>query len=201
MANAGSDQQGRRPGVVEWLTTLKINNLIPQTYCRLAIAGVNYGDKDFFVDDMFSDEMSINSGLFTELGKAWIMRITTEINDTDDLVTQLGFLAQNIAKAEASTDGNAQRDNAKEQAYFSLDLPFRRWLRSIDPKTDVLSVKCDEWFEEAKTIVRKLGKEIADNASPQAFIGRKGNSAPQAYNIFLYKTKDRENLKNKREGK
>ncbi len=116
----------------------------------------------------------------------------------------MGFLAQNLAKAAAETDGINQKNMAKEQAYFRLDMPFRRWLQNIEPEQDNMDEICTMWWEEEKTIIRKLGEELVNQSGPQAFVGRvkadgRTNNiyrycAAEAYNQFLYKTSSREIL-------
>ena len=198
-----------RPGIVSWLKKLKRECKLENPIFRFQISGVKYGDKDFFVEDIFSDTLSFNAGLLSALHEDWIPRIIDELAVTDSLVREVGTLAQNHAKAAGVKDGkNVVRDDgvkahdeAKEQAFYRLDGAFRRWLESIDPEIDdtgeEMERKCREWWELSKTIVRALGREIVEDCSPQALIGRNEWSTPRAYNLFLYKTKNRETLKNK----
>ena len=141
-----------------------------------------------------------------KLGEAWIGRILDEIETTDLLVRQVGLLAQHIARAEGESDGARLRDIAgevREQAYFRLDRPFRRWLEAIEPARDKPEEVSARWWEQAQRIVREVGRELVENCGPQAYIERvvidnkqeHRYSVPQAYNQFLYKTKTISNLK------
>jgi len=142
--------------------------------------------------------------LLTDLGEDWTMRIVDEISTADRLVFQVGLLAQNLARASGDSDGNAQKNMAMEQGYFRLDMPFRRWLEGIDPKRDSINESCARWWEQEKQVIRSLGRELINQASPQAFVGRikvdeRNNreyryNAPEAYNRFLYRTSSREAL-------
>lgn len=196
----------RRPGVVSWLARLITEDLISRSHYRFQTAGVKYGDKDFFVDDVFSDSLSFSAGLLIDLGADWVSRIIDEIEITERLVGQAGYLAQRIARAAGDDDGGNQKNAAREQAYFRLDEPFRRWLESIDPEGDrEMREICEEWWDQAKRIVRDLGRELVEQSGPQAFVGRnvkeKGKedahryTAPEAYNRFLYFTSSREAMK------
>ena len=55
--------------------------------------------------------------------------------------------------------------------------------------------------------MRRLGAELIAQAGPQALVGRevdqKNIAAPDAYNYFLYRTKNKQTLKNggKKSGK
>ncbi len=82
-------------------------------------------------------------------------------------------------------------------------MPFRKWLEEIDPVRDEMVTVCDQWWEQAKSIVRGLGKEIVEQAGPQAFVGRtirenkkeQRYTTPEAFNQFLYYTSTRDALK------
>lgn len=193
----------RRPGVVNWLARLTYEGLLPQRHFRFQTAAVSYGDKDFFVDDVFSDSLSLNTKLLTDLSQNWVERICDELEVTETLVYRVGELAQRIAKASGDADGEAQRNAAKRQAYFRLDRPFRAWLEGIDPDRNDIAATCDVWWHQARHIVRTLGRELVEQSGPQAFIGRgdKGGtagqhySAPLVYNRFLSYTATRDSLK------
>lgn len=192
-----------RPGVISWLARLKADSLIPSSHFRFLTAAVKYGDKDFFVDDVFSDSISFSAGLLAAFGTDWIVRIIDEIETTEKLVQQVGWLAQSLAKANGNTDGASQKEAAKEQAYFLLSLPFNKWLSNIDPEQDVMVTVCDQWWGQARRIVLKLGKELVEQAGPRSFAGRvlienkkeRRYTAPEAFNRFLYNTSTRDILK------
>lgn len=189
----------RRPGIVNWLATLKIKSLIPYSHFYFQICGIKYGDKDFFVDDVFADEISFNANLLTVLGEEWTARIIGEIEYTEQLVQKLGWLAKDLAKASGDDSGKYKDYSAREQAYFRLDTPFRRWLEQIDPVKDseMRDEICSKWREEAKRVILGYGRELVEQSGMKAFVGRKIKekikgkevetlyAAPMAYNRFL----------------
>lgn len=197
---------GHRPGIVDWIARLKIEGLVGRTHFRFQTAAVKYGDKDFFIDDVYADSLSVHADLLTELGEDWVNRITNEVAVAEKLVDQVGYLAQSIAKATGDSDGVEQRGAAKEQAYFGLDIPFRNWLREIDPQRDEIEKACALWWEQEQRIIRRLGAKIVREAGVQALVGRtvkekvKGKvverryAAPDAYNYFLYRTSSKQAL-------
>ena len=201
----GQGENKHRPGVISWVARLKTDHLVTYPYICFQIAAVKYGDKDFFVDDIFSDSLTFNSDLLTKLGEYWTSRIIDEVQTTDKLVDQVGWLAQNLARATGNTDGYNQRNIAKEQTYFRLDMPFRHWLEGIDPNRDSMDKACNRWWEEEKRIVRSIGRELVNQCGPQAFVGRSVKderknqeylyTAPEVYNRFLYRTSSREALR------
>jgi CRISPR system Cascade subunit CasA len=197
-------RQGKqRPGVVSWIARLKAENIIPLSLFRFQTVSLKYADKDFFVEDLSSDMIAFSSDLLTYLGNEWLSRIVDEIEITDRLVQQVGILAQNVAKAKGDINVRNCRDFAKQQGYYRLDLPFRKWLSKIDPINDEMNDVCNEWWEEERRIIRRLGNELVEQAGVKAFIGRiviengKENryAAPKAFNRFLYNTASQEVLK------
>lgn len=201
---------GRQPGVIKWLARLKEENLIKQKHFLFQTASVKYGDKDFFVWDVFGDSLTFNAGLVTDLGDKWLNRIIDELAMTDMLAVQAGQLAKNLAMAAGDADGTEQSKAAREQAYHRLGTPFCRWLEGIDPigDDDRIDEVCEQWWIEARGIVRDFGEELINQSGPQAFVGRdvadkKKNTrrrynAPQEYNYFLYRISTRETLSERR---
>ena len=193
------EANGRIPGVVHWQKTLQYNGALEQTrMARFKIAGVQFGDKDFFVTDAFSDELSFHLNLLAEAGQDWLDKIEAELARTDRVATAVTLLGKNLEKA-AGGDGAAQGEKMKEQFYGRVDMPFRRFLESVDPADDYETKieRLNEWRAEEYRIARRLGDEAVAQAGQAAFVGRtlkekiKGKeeerhySAPEACNQFI----------------
>lgn len=110
----------------------------------------------------------------------------------------MGILGQDLDKSIGG-NGSSAKEMAKEQAYYRLDLPFRRWLMQIDPEQNLeeQSAHVKEWRKTSKDIIRNLGKELVDQAGTIAIAGRtvkekiknkeveRHYSAPEAFNYFI----------------
>jgi len=202
----GSTAQSHRPGLIEWLSWLRNQKAIQSTHFNFQIASVKYGDKDFMIEDVFGDHLTFSSELLSKFGESWIYRITDEIKSTDQLIYHLVQLANELALASGNSRDSSKRAAAREQAYFWIDEPFRYWLMKIQPSKDVdrMDQVCDDWFSQAKEIIRNLGKEMVYQSGPSAYVGRyiadsKTNNiylhtSSGAYNRFLYNTSSRETL-------
>ena len=103
------------------------------------------------------------------------------------------------AKEDKGDKSKRLAKKAKEQFYFSIDQPFRRWLASLDPEEDMDEAVLS-WRSQAKGIARQVGKALVEEAGPSALVGRcekikKGNkeikyhAAPKAFNHFLWELK------------
>jgi CRISPR system Cascade subunit CasA len=147
----------------------------------------------------------MNTGLLGNSGEVWVGRIISELAITNQHVQQVGELAIRISKASGGYNDDV-KNIAKEQAYFRLNSKFQVWLENIDPENDELDETCELWFEQSQKVVRGLGRELIEQAGPQAFVGReikekiegkeveRRYTLPAAYNYFLARTANRESI-------
>lgn len=192
------------PGVVLW--TKYIKQMLPESrkLISFSIASVQYGDKDFFVNDVFSDSLTFHTDLLTEIGEHWRAKITDEIKKCDESAAALRFLAKDIELAAGSAEDTVLKravvERAREQYYYEIDLPFRNWLERIDPNWEIVSEQEEqalrEWHETAKRIALRIGQELVESAGTAAIVGRavkdkndkeRYYSAPDAYRYFKIK--------------
>lgn len=192
------------PGVVLW--TKYIKQMLPESrkLISFSIASVQYGDKDFFVNDVFSDSLTFHTDLLTEIGEHWRAKITDEIKKCDESAAALRFLAKDIELAAGSAEDTVLKravvERAREQYYYEIDLPFRNWLERIDPNWEIVSEQEEqalrEWHETAKRIALRIGQELVESAGMAAIVGRavkdkndkeRYYSAPDAYRYFKVK--------------
>ena len=197
-AIVGYDKSSKRSGIVSWINILidseELDNFRKEDIVRFKIASVQYGDKDFFVENIFSDFLSFHAGLLTESGRQWQERIKDELVSIDDIAKLVWKLASDLLKA-AGGENPEFANRAKEQYYFRVNQPFRAWLENLTSgqnpeEMNVLQLK---WRDEAKDIAKELGRKLVEESGPEAFSGRKiidkNNkeyfySAPEAFNIF-----------------
>lgn len=187
-----------RPGVVCWVERLqgRIRLLDPRRKIRFRISGVQYGDKDFFVNDAFSDSLTFQAALLDELGKVWQRYIADEIGRCEQTAGLLGHLAQDLAIAAGDKNDNAAAP-ARAQFYFAVDAPFRQWLQSIDPENDDPEEAIPRWQAQARRIAEGLGRQMVMESGSAALVGRRIKldagkktehtrlyTAPGAYNQF-----------------
>lgn len=192
------------PGVVLW--TKYIKQMLPESrkLISFSIASVQYGDKDFFVNDVFSDSLTFHTDLITEIGEHWRAKITEEIEKCKKSAAALRDLAKDIELAAGSSEDTVLKravvERAREQYYYEIDLPFRNWLERIDPNWEIVSEQEEqalrEWRETAKRIALRIGQELVESAGTAAIVGRavkdkndkeRYYSAPDAYRYFKVK--------------
>ena len=192
------EKGNKQAGVVRWFKNyLQGKNLIPRSFLlKTSITSVEYGDKDFFVKNVFSDSLTMHAELLSELGANWRAKIETEIDRCGKLANAIAYVAQNLYVASGGSDSKKDKhfseipNVVKSQLYYRFDLPFREWLRSIDPLDDEKQ-KYDKqlkWQSTARRITELYAQELIAETSETAITGhREGDiiySSPKAMMIF-----------------
>lgn len=192
------EEKGNRyAGVIYWFKNyLYGHRLIPRSYLmRTAIASVEYGDKDFFVKNVFFDSLTMHSSLLSDLGAAWRSCIELEIERCGKLAGAAAHLAQNLYVASGGSTSSKDKhyaqtaEDAKAQLYYRLDIPFRNWLKDIDADADdKVDEKIAKWQETAKKIASAYAGELVAETEEAALVGHKVDgklySSPKAMNLF-----------------
>lgn len=202
-----AEEEDIRPGIVRWVECLKSKRLIDKKrFIAFRLTAAQYGDKDFFVTDVFGDSVGFHTTLLTEAGTAWRRYIQEEIAACDDAAGKIGYFAGRLQRAAGAGELNFGRINeAKAEFYDRIDVPFRKWLASIDPmqETDPDHARA-VWRKQAYDITAALGRALLQEAGEAAFIGRKDEnggycSAPDEFNRFQYRIGECFHMKNVKE--
>ena len=184
-------------GAILWFKNYVAPVLKKSVQINTSIVSVLYGDKDFFVKNVFADSLTMHKQLLEELGKNWRTDIQSEIVKCEKLAGAAGALAQKLYIASGGSNNDCEKagSSAKADLYFRLDIPFRNWLASVEPddfdgKTDKLM----EWQKTAKRIAFDFAEELSANTGESAMTGhlikniKTGSSvmyaAPKALNQF-----------------
>ena len=163
----------RNPGIVAWIMLWKKRKLIDQENKILfKTASVKYGDKDFFAIDVFGDYLSLQTGLFTDIGGDWEEEIRNEVEICDHVAGIVGILKRNLNRATGQ-DTDSDVPSVKETYYYRIDQPFRVWISEISGEEDLSQAEevRMQWRKEAYRLVREYGRELLNQAGPQAMIG------------------------------
>ena len=120
----------RLPGVVDWISELRtegrLGKIGKSSKITFRSVSVQYGDKDFFIADTFSDSLSFHSDILRrEKHMLWGRRIEDEVKKCDDLARLIEELSR---KLNLSVGSEQSGEAAKAEFYRQIDLPFRRWL-------------------------------------------------------------------------
>ena len=190
-----------QPGIARWIACLRQKRILKDASIRFCSVGVTYDSKKSSIADIVSDHLDFHVSLLEEAGKLWDKLVQDEIAQTEKAAWHLGMLAEDLFKAAGGQpDSNAQtsrKDLASQTYYGQVDIPFRKWLASIDPDLGDGETRRAEkdarWRMEAYRIALEQGRKMVQNAGQAAFTGRwiDGTfySSPDAFNYFSWQLK------------
>ncbi len=183
----GVREQQRRDGVsaysagnVEWIHRLQESDSLGGPWLPLDLVlrtravGIDYGSKESSVAEIIDDSLTVHAVLFAPGGSELAARAVSAVKATDLAVTALAILAGHLEVA-AGGDETAAQDKARQDAYFTLDAPFRRWLSELDSTTDALDALFG-WYGTARNLLRVEGQRLVEAAGPAAWVGRNNRS-------------------------
>lgn len=190
------NSEAHTPGVVSWIVLLQAERILDrQRMLYFKIVSVAYDShQSSAITNTFSDTLAFNSRILTDMEKRWRRMVINEINNCESLAGKVGKLAKDLEVA-TGTDGQGSAKKAKEEFYYEIDQPFRRWLYSLDMDKSV-DEAAEKWRSEAKKIAYALGRRMIEEAGEPALIGRNVvidqkkdrktyYCAPKVYNWFL----------------
>lgn len=175
-----NDEGNRQPGIILWIRKLVEEELIEDSWIKLRIVSVQYGDKDFFVTNVFSDSLQMHASLILDMGYEWQETLKNSIGFCDSVSKKVWALAKDINLACGGSDSTRESkgtsafyaENQKAEFYHRIDGPFRRWLCTLNPETDDSVDKKQEWQKKCTGIARELGHEIIRQTRMEAIFGR-----------------------------
>lgn len=168
------DVLNRSPGIVLWLRILQEEGLLPKhQLVRLRIASVQYGSSDYFVTDVYADELALHANLLSQKGTLWQLMIEQEVALCMECASRMGWFAANLDKAAGDRKGSHER-TARARFYAAVDVPFRTWLASQDAEAgdENMKLAVKDWRRQARRIALNLGQAMIDEIDNTAFVGR-----------------------------
>jgi CRISPR system Cascade subunit CasA len=166
------------PGVVSWVAVLDDAGILQDRHVSFQTASVKYDEKGFFVEDVFSDSVTVNADILASAGSDWVTQICDVLETTEKCVNRLKRFVRQIEIAKGYSDDRNAKDRASvlqaaEQAYFDMDAPFRHWLRDISPRTDDTDEQTSAWLGTVRKLLLAQGRQILRDAGDRALVGDK----------------------------
>jgi CRISPR system Cascade subunit CasA len=174
----GSDdsQKNKPPGIIHWIELLRDNDAPRLEYVNLLSVGAEFGAMQGVITEIVSDSVTLNAAILSHAGRDWVTRICAALKKTEDCVSALRRFVRRLEIAAGNSNDPKAKDKssvdaAASQAYFDLDLPFRRWLKEIDPAKDDVDDKSAEWYEIVRKLLFAQAEELLENAGTRALTG------------------------------
>lgn len=185
LLSEGAEGCDQRPGVVRWIGSIQGRKQGPARDKLIRFHSVSISHKNgSSIDRVEEDCLDLHIDLISELGRDWRKVICQEVEFTQKVSRQLGYLAEGlwIAASGSKAPAGKAKDNAERQVakaketamagfYGAMDLPFRSWLRGISAEDSDMEDKRKEWRNFARNRARAMGEELALQTGPSAYVG------------------------------
>lgn len=161
------------PLVLEWLARLQSEGAVPRDHLfRVRTVGMLYGPQSSTVAEVVDDALSLRAVLLEQGAAALARTAVSGVGAAEACARAVGKLAGTLAEAGGG-EYPGPRDRAEELAYAELDTPFRAWVAGLDHGSEALDA-LEQWHVQARRIVRRLGRDLVEQAPPAAWSGRVG---------------------------
>jgi len=179
----GETQRSLAPGVLQWISDLASQGLLPETYRPgIRVCGIEYGPQQATVAEIVDDVLPVSIILLRadrpEVGKT----AENAVKDAEHVASAIWLFAENIAQAAGAEPKSGSGDSARERLYAALEHPYRRWLASLVPGVDTDQARA-EWQGLISEVAKPIVAESISAASPSAWVGREVRS--QVVNVAL----------------
>ena len=193
------------PGVIIWEKALVDRMIIKDSFLTFKIASVIYDKSQAAslpVLNVYSDSFMLHSSLISKMDLEWQTMIQNSIEFCENISKKVWTLAKdvNIASGgdfipkEDKCSAKVAANKAVSDFYARIDVPFRKWLCSLDPTVDIASDRQTEWRKKCVDIAKKLGEDIIGSVPSSAIFGKLKNgesdkpetvSAAEAHKWFI----------------
>lgn len=168
-----SKEGHRRPGIIDWQNKLANENRLKNSIVTIVSVGLSYNrDASQMVNDEVFDEINIHNEVLADVEEknGWVINISKEISKTKYVIDSIlkGFASEIKQIRNLSNDGFV--NTIIQDAYFAIDLPFRKWLSEIKFEDDK-NKTIQAWRQTLHTIIMEQAQQLLKTAGKRDFIG------------------------------
>jgi len=182
-------KEQRKPGIIEWLSNIR--DIVGDGEIAIdAISMQDDGNATSWVPvDEITDTLNIHNYVINDIAESgWVPRINEVIILTKNVVEYIygGFLTD--IKEVRGLSSASFVEKGVEDLYFSIDLPFRRWLSALTLQ-DEKDAKVNGWKVQLKEIVMREAEQIVSDGGNRDYLGvldknKNVKNIATAYNKF-----------------
>lgn len=176
LLNAGLDprKSGQAAGVIEWIARLReYEKLEADRSITTHAIGVKYdgpsASRYANVEDIYDDALVLQTDVLAN-GKLRALAVSA-VNDAEQAVRALGYLARNLALAAGSGESDGPSTRARATAYAVLDPHYRDWIRQITADSYEETVRM-AWQRQVREQLTDLAAHLSNSAGLPAMLGR-----------------------------
>lgn len=170
--SASEPQPFLAPGVLQWISDLVAQDLLPETFKPgIWACGADYAEQNATIGDIVDDTLPLSILILREDHPAAGRAAVEAVSDADQAVREIWKLAENIAQAAGAEPKSGAGDLARELLYAVLEEPYRRWVSTLVPGVDI-DAKRGRWRQIVRESARRIADEVVSAAPPSAWVGR-----------------------------
>lgn len=157
-------------GVVHWAQHLVEDEALDPTHpVRLHAVGMDYINQQSVVGEVVDDTIGFRVGLLSN--RPLRSTAARAVRSADNAVSALTGLTANLVRAGGG-DPDGPRARTREEGYFALEAPFRRWLAGLDPRDDTFDSEYHAWHRIVRSIIDQHAADALRAAGKPAWVGR-----------------------------
>lgn len=170
--SSGDPRPFLAPGVTQWLDDLVGEGHLPDDFViRLRAIGAEYGAQSATFAEIIDDLLPISVVLLRHDRPAAGRTAEGAVTDAEQAAGCVWRLAENLAQAAGAEAKAGAGDRAREALYAALEQPYRTWLASLMPQSDLLAAR-DKWQLIARDACQPIANELIAAAPTAAWSGR-----------------------------
>jgi len=164
------------PGVLQWISDLASQGLLPETYRPgIRVCGTQYGAQNATFAEIVEDVLPMSIIVLRADRPAAGQAAENAVKDAEHVASAIWMLAENIAQAAGAEPKSGAGDSARERLYAALEAPYRRWLAALVPGRDTDEARA-EWQQMIAGLTKPIVDELISAASLSAWVGREVKS-------------------------
>ncbi|MFE6925470.1 type I-E CRISPR-associated protein Cse1/CasA [Nocardia sp. NPDC057663] len=157
-------------GVLHWAQNLVVDDVLDRTHpVRLHAVGMHYINQQSVVGEVVNDTIGFRVGLLSDPALRSIA--IRAVDSAENAVSALAGFTANLTRA-AGGEPDGPRARIREEAYFALEEPFRRWLADLNPRKDTFDDELRTWHRLVRPLVDQLAADALHAAGNPAWVGR-----------------------------
>lgn len=161
----------KQPGVLLWIESLENEEIIPPySPITFVTPSIGYGDKDFFIIESSSQNLTFVPALLKESAGAERDMVQNMLTKIETMASAVGLLYKNLALIQRFSDNaaSAQEQKGKAAVYDRVNEPFKDWLACVGTEGHSIGEMERAWNRTAGKLGSDLIRERMSKAQEQS---------------------------------
>lgn len=183
------------PGVIsDFYDSIKQDNIEIEDLNIVAVGMTYNRDASSMINGEIHDSLNINREVFDDLSDGgYVSKIYDEVNKTENAVSILESFIKDLMKMR-NVVNDGPIDALVEEAYFSIDKPFKNWISNMNTSVDMIYYQ-NKWRKQLYNILINKAESVMYPLSTRDLIGKINSKTNSIDNIVTRYDHFRNSLK------